>query len=70
MKCFERAAEKRQVDSLASVVSSCSWGKNVAIGTGAPFQILWDKKQVPFSIHPIPCTHDFIEIFVHIMNES
>lgn len=46
MKCFESAAQKRHFDSLTSVVSSCSWGKKVAIGTGAPFQIIWDKKQV------------------------
>ncbi|XP_073010574.1 DNA-directed RNA polymerase V subunit 1 isoform X2 [Typha latifolia] len=46
MKCFERAAEKCHSDSLDCVVSSCSWGKRVAIGTGSHFQILWDKKQM------------------------
>lgn len=51
MKCFERAAEKCHTDSLASVVSSCLWGKHVAIGTGSPFQILWNKEQVSCSIH-------------------
>ncbi|XP_077224209.1 nuclear RNA polymerase D1B [Tasmannia lanceolata] len=43
-KCFERAAEKSHMDSLSSTVSSCSWGKHVAIGTGTRFEILWNKK--------------------------
>nr|CAD1827415.1 unnamed protein product [Ananas comosus var. bracteatus] len=46
MKCFERAAEKCHSDSLDSGVSSCSWGKHVALGTGSSFQIIWDKKQM------------------------
>lgn len=46
MKCFDRAAEKCYSDTLNSAVSSCSWGKHVALGTGSAFQILWDKKQV------------------------
>ncbi|CAD5181109.1 unnamed protein product [Musa acuminata subsp. malaccensis] len=62
MKCFERAAEKCQVDSLASVVSSCSWGKNVAIGTGAPFQILWDKKQMAMNKDIGKGVYDFLEL--------
>ncbi|GAB2272298.1 hypothetical protein Dimus_007118 [Dionaea muscipula] len=40
-KCFERAAEKCHLDSLSSIVASCSWGKRVAIGTGAKFDVLW-----------------------------
>ncbi|GAB4833587.1 hypothetical protein Ancab_031830 [Ancistrocladus abbreviatus] len=44
-KCFERAAEKHHMDSLSSIVASCSWGKRVAVGTGAKFDILWDKKE-------------------------
>ncbi|XP_057977242.1 DNA-directed RNA polymerase V subunit 1 [Malania oleifera] len=45
-KCFERAAEKCHVDSLSSIVASCSWGKHVAVGTGSRFDILWDKKEM------------------------
>ncbi|KDP40529.1 hypothetical protein JCGZ_24528 [Jatropha curcas] len=44
-KCFERAAEKCHVDTLSSIVASCSWGKNVAVGTGSRFDVLWDKKE-------------------------
>ncbi|KAJ3696209.1 hypothetical protein LUZ60_001586 [Juncus effusus] len=46
MKCFDRAAEKCHVDTLASAVSSCSWGKHVALGTGSAFQIHWDKTEL------------------------
>ncbi|KAK9282648.1 hypothetical protein L1049_010867 [Liquidambar formosana] len=45
-KCFERAAEKCHIDSLSSIVASCSWGKQVAVGTGSRFEILWDTKEV------------------------
>jgi len=38
------------VDSLASIVASCSWGKRVAVGTGAKFDILWDNKEVIYCI--------------------
>ncbi|WOL06512.1 DNA-directed RNA polymerase V subunit 1 isoform X1 [Canna indica] len=62
MKCFENAAEKCHTDSLASVVSSCSWGKKVAIGTGAPFQILWDKKQLATSKDTSKGVYDFLEL--------
>lgn len=48
-KCFERAAEKCYRDSLSSVVAACSWGKNVAVGTGTRFDILWDKEKVAFN---------------------
>ncbi|KAL6130072.1 hypothetical protein ACLB2K_068453 [Fragaria x ananassa] len=44
-KCFERAAEKCHMDSLLSIVASCSWGKHVAVGTGSRFEILWDTKE-------------------------
>ncbi|KAG2671868.1 hypothetical protein I3760_13G013300 [Carya illinoinensis] len=44
--CFERSAEKRHVDSLSSIVASCSWGKHVAVGTGSRFDVLWDTRQV------------------------
>ncbi|CAL5023974.1 unnamed protein product [Urochloa decumbens] len=46
MKCFEKAAEKCDSDSLGCVVSSCSWGKHAAIGTGSSFQILWNENQL------------------------
>ncbi|KAJ4951041.1 hypothetical protein NE237_027873 [Protea cynaroides] len=45
-KCFERAAEKCHVDSLSSIVASCSWGKHVAIGSGTNFEILWNNKEM------------------------
>ncbi|KAJ7982346.1 DNA-directed RNA polymerase subunit [Quillaja saponaria] len=45
-KCFERAAEKCHMDSLSSIVGSCSWGKHVAVGTGSKFELLWDTKEV------------------------
>ncbi|BBG96549.1 nuclear RNA polymerase D1B, partial [Prunus dulcis] len=45
-KCFERAAEKCHMDSLASIVASCSWGKHVAVGTGVRFDVLWDTREV------------------------
>uniref|UniRef100_A0A0D9VCB6 DNA-directed RNA polymerase subunit n=1 Tax=Leersia perrieri TaxID=77586 RepID=A0A0D9VCB6_9ORYZ len=45
MKCFEKAAEKCHSDSLGCVVSSCSWGKHAASGTGSSFQILWNESQ-------------------------
>ncbi|WCJ25196.1 nuclear RNA polymerase D1B [Euphorbia peplus] len=48
-RCFERAAEKCHVDSLSSVVASCSWGKHVADGTGSWFDLLWDHKEVLIS---------------------
>ncbi|KAI5342229.1 hypothetical protein L3X38_010104 [Prunus dulcis] len=34
------------MDSLASIVASCSWGKHVAVGTGARFDVLWDRREV------------------------
>jgi len=46
MKCFEKAAEKCESDSLGCVVSSCSWGKHAAIGTGSSFEILWNENQL------------------------
>ncbi|KAK4783152.1 hypothetical protein SAY86_007526 [Trapa natans] len=45
-KCFEKASEKSNTDSLSSVVASCSWGKPVAVGTGSMFDLLWDKRKV------------------------
>ncbi|KAK4798796.1 hypothetical protein SAY86_031122 [Trapa natans] len=45
-KCFERASEKSNTDSLSSVAASCSWGKPVAVGTGLKLDLLWDKTEV------------------------
>lgn len=45
-KCFERAAEKCNVDNLSSIVGSCAWGKHVSVGTGSPFEIVWGTKNV------------------------
>ncbi|KAF7152076.1 hypothetical protein RHSIM_Rhsim01G0124000 [Rhododendron simsii] len=45
-KCFERAAEKCHLDSLSSIVASCSWGKQVSVGTGSRFDVLWDTREV------------------------
>ncbi|ONK65887.1 uncharacterized protein A4U43_C06F2000 [Asparagus officinalis] len=44
MKCFEKAAEKCHTDSLGSIVSSVSWGKHVAVGTGTHFEVIWGHK--------------------------
>ncbi|KAI9112831.1 hypothetical protein K1719_016148 [Acacia pycnantha] len=45
-RCFEQAAEKCHMDTLSSIVASCSWGKRVAVGTGSGFEVLWDAKEV------------------------
>ncbi|KAG9151839.1 hypothetical protein Leryth_002107 [Lithospermum erythrorhizon] len=45
-KCFEKAAENCHKDSLSSIVASCSWGNPVAVGTGTPFDIHWDTREV------------------------
>ncbi|KAK9131570.1 hypothetical protein Sjap_012057 [Stephania japonica] len=45
-KCFERAAEKCHVDSLSSIVASCSWGKHVAVGTGTRFELCFNRKEI------------------------
>lgn len=45
-KCFERAAEKCHADNLSNIVASCAWGKHVSVGTGSPFEILWDTRKV------------------------
>ncbi|KAL5226945.1 hypothetical protein ABZP36_015210 [Zizania latifolia] len=49
-QCFEKAAAKTYSDQLGSVVSTCSWGNNAAIGTvdelylGGNNQITWTNK--------------------------
>jgi hypothetical protein len=65
MKCFEKAAEKCHSDSLGCVVSSCSWGKHAALGTGSSFEILWNENQVSWSFNPLP-----LVLIVHIINGS
>ena len=47
-RCFERAVEKCYDDSLSSIVTSCSWGKHVVVGTWSQFDIFWDWKKVGF----------------------
>jgi DNA-directed RNA polymerase V subunit 1 len=42
MQCFQKSAEKAYTDQLDTVVSTCSWGNKVTIGTGSAFEILWD----------------------------
>ncbi|KAL3537763.1 hypothetical protein ACH5RR_001129 [Cinchona calisaya] len=61
-KCFERAAEKCHVDSLSSVVASCSWGKHVAVGTGSPFDILLDTKKVELNQQDGVDVYDFLQL--------
>ena len=38
-RCFERAVEKCYNDFLSSIVASCSWGKQVTVGTGSQFDV-------------------------------
>ncbi|XP_074284698.1 DNA-directed RNA polymerase V subunit 1 [Silene latifolia] len=64
-KCFERASEKRHVDSLAGIVASCSWGKRVAVGTGTKFEILWDTKEIEMDKEPIDVYN-----FLHLVRSS
>ncbi|KAL8109586.1 hypothetical protein AgCh_025628 [Apium graveolens] len=50
-KCFELAAEKCHMDSLASIVASSSWGKHVAVGTSSSFDILFDTGEVKVKLN-------------------
>nr|GMD59609.1 DNA-directed RNA polymerase V subunit 1 [Ipomoea batatas] len=59
-KCFERAAEKCHVDSLSSVVASCSWGKHVSVGTGSSFDILLDTRKVELNQQEGQNVYDFL----------
>ncbi|XP_059312406.1 DNA-directed RNA polymerase V subunit 1 isoform X2 [Lycium ferocissimum] len=65
-KCFERAAEKCHVDSLTSIVASCSWGKHVAVGTGSRFEVLLNTKNVEWNI---PDARD-VYSFLHLVRSS
>ncbi|KAL8161234.1 hypothetical protein V2J09_012723 [Rumex salicifolius] len=60
-KCFERAAEKCHLDSLSSIVASCSWGKRVAVGTGARFDILWNGNETTSQKSGID-VYDFLQL--------
>ncbi|KAL0429174.1 UNVERIFIED_CONTAM: DNA-directed RNA polymerase V subunit [Sesamum radiatum] len=65
-KCFERAAEKCHVDNLSSIVGSCAWGKHVSVGTGSPFEILWDTRKAELS----PDKEIDVYNFLHLVNSS
>ncbi|KAH0728366.1 hypothetical protein KY284_004231 [Solanum tuberosum] len=65
-KCFERAAEKCHVDSLSSIVASCSWGKHVAVGTGSRFEVLLNTRNVEWNI---PDTRD-VYSFLHLVRST
>ena len=45
-KCFERASAKCHVDSLSSIVASCSWGKRVTVVTKSAFDIMRGKDDI------------------------
>ncbi|PHT74769.1 DNA-directed RNA polymerase V subunit 1 [Capsicum annuum] len=61
-KCFERAAEKCHVDSLSSIVASCSWGKHVAVGTGSRFEILLNTKNVEWNVPDARDVYSFLHL--------
>ncbi|KAI3445134.1 hypothetical protein Pfo_001799 [Paulownia fortunei] len=65
-KCFERAAEKCYVDNLSSIVASCAWGKHVSVGTGSPFEILWDTRKAELRLHKEIDAYNFL----HMVNSS
>ncbi|KAL9175422.1 hypothetical protein ABFS82_02G110900 [Erythranthe guttata] len=65
-KCFEKAAEKCYVDNLSSIVASCAWGKHVSVGTGSPFEILWDTRKAELSPDKEIDVYDFL----HMVNSS
>ncbi|CAN4108487.1 unnamed protein product [Withania somnifera] len=61
-KCFERAAEKCHVDSLSSIVASCSWGKHVAVGTGSRFEILLNTRNVEWNVPDAGDVYSFLQL--------
>ncbi|KAK6928884.1 RNA polymerase Rpb1, domain 3 [Dillenia turbinata] len=67
-KCFERAAEKMHLDSLSSIVASCSWGKHVALGTGSRFDLLWDTKEI--NGDQVGDVYSFLHLVRGTMNEA
>ncbi|KAL4180669.1 hypothetical protein AMTRI_Chr12g267020 [Amborella trichopoda] len=62
MKCFEKAAEGRNKDSLSGIVASCSWGKLVAVGTGTRFEVTWNNKQVEVPHEYSTDVYDFLHL--------
>ncbi|XP_073145356.1 DNA-directed RNA polymerase V subunit 1 isoform X2 [Henckelia pumila] len=64
-KCFERAAEKCHVDSLSSIVASCAWGKQVSVGTGSPFEILWDTRKADLETERKIEVYDFLNLVIN-----
>lgn len=62
IKCFERAAQKCHKDTLTSIVSSCLWGKHVAVGTGSCFKVFWDKQQMAANQDVEKGVYDFLEL--------
>lgn len=62
IKCFERSAEKCHTDTLTSIVSSCLWGKRVAVGTGSCFKVFWDKQQMADNQDIEKDVYDFLEL--------
>lgn len=66
-RCFERASEKCHVDSLSSIVASCSWGKHVAVGTGSRFDVLWDKKEVLMILKFSKCLYNCFNLLCGVL---
>ncbi|KAK8941729.1 DNA-directed RNA polymerase E subunit 1 [Platanthera guangdongensis] len=62
IKCFERSAQKCHTDTLTSIVSSCLWGKRVAVGTGSCFKVFWDKQQMAANQDIEKDVYDFLEL--------
>ncbi|MCL7023806.1 hypothetical protein MKW94_016863, partial [Papaver nudicaule] len=69
-KCFEKAAEKCHLDSLSSTVASCSFGKRVAVGTGARFEILWNQKEMGLDQNGAVDIFNFLQIVRTGTNEG
>ncbi|XP_022866101.1 DNA-directed RNA polymerase V subunit 1 [Olea europaea var. sylvestris] len=69
-KCFERAAEKCHVDALTSIVASCSWGKHVSVGTGSPFEILWDTRKAELNQQNGLNVYDFLHLVSSSSNKE
>ena len=42
-KCFEKITENCYDYFLSSIVASCSWGKQVIVGTGSQFVVLGEE---------------------------
>lgn len=61
-RCFERAAEKCHMDTLDSIVATCSWGKHVAVGTGSRFDILWDTREVVMNYSSVLVNLSYIQL--------